>query len=46
MKQSELTNADADFQRRFKELKIAEASSDLHTELVVLGTIMVEKIES
>ena len=41
MKQSELNRANADFERRMKELEQAAGSGDIHAEAVVFGVIRV-----
>lgn len=45
MKQSELARAEADFERRMKELKQAADSGDIHAAAVLFGTIMVKSKE-
>jgi SNF2 family DNA or RNA helicase len=41
MKQSELSRADADYNRRLEELKLAADSGDIHATPVVFGTLVV-----
>ncbi|MGE0680613.1 MAG: helicase, partial [Candidatus Binatia bacterium] len=41
MKQSELSRADADYNRRIEELKVAAGSGDIHATPVVFGTLVV-----
>lgn len=41
MKESELARANADFNRRIKELNLAAGSGDIRTAPVVFGTIAV-----
>ena len=41
MKQSELARANADFERRMRELEQAAGSGDIHASPVLFGTIAV-----